>query len=71
MKAPLGVLWFDDTLGHFKRSPQPKFIDGVMITSDKDWLDASTRKGQVDYRLLPPVFSDVYTGRVLDGGRGA
>lgn len=65
VKAPLGVLWFDDTLGHFKRSPQPKFIDGVMITSDKDWLDASTRKGPVDYRLLPPVFSDVYSGRVF------
>ncbi len=65
VKAPLGVLWFDDTLGHFKRSPQPKFIDGVMISSDKDWLDASTRKGRVDYRLLPAVFSDVYTGRVF------
>lgn len=65
VKAPLGVLWFDDTLGHFKRSPQPRFIDGVMISSDKDWLDASTRKGPVDYRLLPPVFSDVYTGRVF------
>lgn len=66
VKAPLGVLWFGDTLGHFKRSPQPKFIDGVMISSDKDWLDASTRKGPVDYRLLPAVFSDVYTGRVLE-----
>ncbi len=66
VKAPFGVLWFDDTLGHFKRSPQPKFIDGVMISSPKDWTDASTRKGAVDYRLLPTVFSDTYTGRVLD-----
>jgi outer membrane protein assembly factor BamB len=65
VKAPLGVLWFDDTLGHFKRSPQPKFVDGVMVSTTKDWLDASTRKGKVDYRLLPPTFSDVYTGRVL------
>jgi hypothetical protein len=65
VKAPLGVLWFDDTLGHFKRSPQPKFIDGVMMSTTKDWLDASTRKGKVDYRLLPPSFSDVYTGRIL------
>lgn len=71
VKVPLGVLWFDDTLGNFKRSPQPKFIDGVMITSNKDWLDASTRKGPVDYRLLPPVFSDVYTGRVLGADEAA
>jgi outer membrane protein assembly factor BamB len=66
VKAPVGVLWFGDALSHFKRSPQPRFINGVMITSDKDWLDASTRKGKLDYRLLPPIFSDVYTGRVLD-----
>ncbi len=66
VKAPFGVLWFDDTLGHFKRSPQPKFVDGVMVSTDKTWLDASTRKGKLDYRLQPSVFSDVYTGRVLD-----
>lgn len=66
VKAPFGVLWFDDTLGHFKRSPQPKFVDGVMVSTDKTWLDASTRKGKVDYRLQPSVFSDVYTGRMLD-----
>ena len=66
VKAPVGVLWFDDSLGNFKRAPQPQFIDGVMISQNKDWLDASTRKGPVDYRLLPAVFSDVYTGRVLD-----
>jgi hypothetical protein len=68
VKAPLGVLWFDDSLSHFKRSPQPRFIDGVMISNTKDWLDASTRKGGVDYRLLPAVFSDAYTGRRLEPG---
>ncbi len=66
VKAPFGVLWFDDTLGHFKRSPQPKFIDGVMVSVDKDWLDITNRKGKQDYKLQPAVFSDVYTGRVLD-----
>ena len=66
VKSPVGILWFDDSLGNFKRAPQPQFIDGIMVTQNKDWLDASTRKGPVDYRLLAPVFSDVYTGRVLD-----
>jgi len=37
VRAPLGVLWFDDGLGHFKRSPQPKFIDGLMISYPKNW----------------------------------
>jgi hypothetical protein len=66
VKAPLGVLWFDDALSNFKRSPQPKVVEGVMITSDKDWLDATHRKSKVDYRLQAPIFSDIYTGRVLD-----
>lgn len=65
VRAPLGVLWFDDRVGNFKRAPQPKFIDGTMISTDKDWLDASTRTGKVDYRLLKPRFTDVYTGREL------
>jgi len=65
VKAPLGVLWFDDTLGHFKRSPQPKIVDGIMVSTSKDWLDSSTRERTIDYRLLPPSFSDVYTGRIL------
>lgn len=64
-RAPMGLLWFGDSIVHFKRSPQPKFIDGVMISNPKDWTDAATRRGQVDYRLLDTVFSDVYTGRVL------
>ena len=61
VKAPLGVLWFDDALGHFKRSPQPKFIDGIMVSQPKDWNSGLKRP----YPLLPTVFSDVYTGRVL------
>jgi len=65
VKAPLGVLWFDDTLAHFKRSPQPKFIDGVMISTTKGWLDKSLFAPKVDYLLSPPTFSDVYTGRIL------
>jgi hypothetical protein len=65
VRAPLGLLWYGDSIKHFKRSPQPKFIDGVMISNPKDWTDASTRKGPVDYRLLETVFTDVYTGRVL------
>ncbi len=65
VRGPLGVLWFDDSLSHFKRSPQPKFIDGVMISTPKDWTDETTRGGKIDYRLLAPVFSDVYTGRIL------
>lgn len=65
VKAPLGLLWFGDSITHFKRSPQPKFINGVMISNPKDWTDASTRSGPVDYRLLETVFSDVYTGRIL------
>ena len=63
MKAPVGLLWYDDAVAHFKRSPQPQFIDGVMISTSKDWTDASTRQGKVDYRLLDPMFTDVYTGR--------
>ena len=36
-----------------------------MISTPKDWTDETTRTGKVDYRLLAPVFSDVYTGRIL------
>lgn len=64
VRAPLGVLWFDDSVGHFKRAPQPKYIDGVMISHDKAWL------GWLDgdrppYRLVGTNYMDVYTGRVL------
>ena len=60
VKAPLGVLWFDDSVRQFKRSPQPKIIDGVMISQQKAWL--TTKR---PYSLEAPTFADVYTGRVL------
>ena len=66
VRFPLGVLWFDDTLGHFKRSPQPQFIDGVMVSYSKDWSVPMIRglKGR-DYPLHRAILSDVYTGRIL------
>lgn len=68
VRFPLGVLWFDDTLAHFKRSPQPHFFDGTMVSRPKNWRNATRVKGDwsVDYPLLPPVLSDIYTGRVLE-----
>jgi len=67
VRFPLGVLWFDDTLAHFKRSPQPLFRSGVMISRPKDWSQVRVRGDySVDYPLLPPVLSDIYTGRVFD-----
>ncbi|MCA9248490.1 MAG: PQQ-binding-like beta-propeller repeat protein [Planctomycetales bacterium] len=65
VRAPLGVLWFDDTLGHFKRSPQPLFVDGVMISHPKDWRSRHSAGARPPYDLLPTVLSDVYTGRVF------
>lgn len=67
VKAPLGVLWFDDALGHFKRSPQPEFRDGIMISRPKNWSYPKKTEAphNVDYPLLAPVLSDVYTGRIL------
>ena len=72
VRFPLGVLWFDDTLGHFKRSPQPRFIDGVMVSHSKDWRVPMIKglKGR-DYPLNEPVLSDVYTGRILDPDEAA
>ena len=66
VRFPLGVLWFDDTLSHFKRSPQPEFKDGVMVSRPKDW-QAERVKGDwsIDYPLRGPVLSDMYTGRIL------
>ena len=67
VRFPLGVLWFDDTLAHFKRSPQPRFDQGEMISRPKDWRAARVKGNyKIDYPLLPPVLSDIYTGRVLD-----
>ena len=66
VRFPLGVLWFDDTLSHFKRSPQPEFKDGIMVSRPKDW-QAERVKGDwsIDYPLRRPVLSDMYTGRIL------
>ena len=62
--APLGVLWYDDVVGNFKRAPQPNFVDGVMISHNKNWV--RTRKTDPrPYSLKPAIYSDVYTGRVF------
>ncbi len=61
VRAPLGVLWFDDAIGHFKRSPQPLFVDGVMISQGKDWSNPDQRP----YSLLPASYTDVYTGQAI------
>ncbi len=67
VRFPLAVLWFDDTLSHFKRSPQPVFIDGVMISRPKDWHTPRIKGDwSIDYPLMRPVFSDIYTGRIFD-----
>lgn len=67
VRFPLGVLWFDDTLGHFKRSPQPSFDRGTMISRPKNWhVPRHRENNKLDYPLLPPILSDIYTGRVLD-----
>ena len=67
VRFPLGVLWFDDTLAHFKRSPQPVFDRGTMISRPKKWdVPRHKESNKIDYPLLPPVLSDIYTGRVLE-----
>ncbi|MHC4993772.1 MAG: outer membrane protein assembly factor BamB family protein [Planctomycetota bacterium] len=66
VRFPLGVLWYDDALSHFKRSPQPVFDRGTMVSRPKDWrLERYKESNKIDYPLLPPVLSDIYTGRVL------
>jgi outer membrane protein assembly factor BamB len=67
VRFPLGVLWFDDTLAHFKRSPQPLFKNGVMVSRPKDWHALRWKGGgSTDYPLMRPVLSDIYTGRIFD-----
>ncbi|MEM7387716.1 MAG: malectin domain-containing carbohydrate-binding protein, partial [Verrucomicrobiota bacterium] len=66
VRFPLGVLWFDDTLAHFKRSPQPVFDRDTMISRPKNWdVPRFEKSNKIDYPLLPFVLSDIYTGRVL------
>ncbi len=74
VRAPLGILWFDDSLARFKRAPQPMIVGGVMISQDKDWQGKVDKMGPVNhfhrdgtgrFRLLKETFMDVYTGRVM------
>jgi len=74
VRAPLGILWFDDAIGHFKRAPQPFIQSGLMISQDKAWLNAPEKMGPVNkahvdgtgrFRLADAQFMDVYTGRVV------
>ena len=74
VRAPLGILWFDDSVAHFKRAPQPTIVGGVMVSQDKDWQGKVDKMGPVNhlhrngtgrFRLLNASFMDVYTGRVL------
>lgn len=60
VRSPFGVLWFGDAVRHFKRSPQPLFVEGTMISRPTNW-----RTADGPYHLQAPVFSDVYSGRVL------
>ena len=80
VRAPLGILWFDDTLAHFKRAPQPSIVGGVMISQDKDWRGETEQMGSVNhlhrngtgrFRLLKQNFMDVYTGRVMSRDEAA
>ena len=74
VRAPLGILWFDDAIGHFKRSPQPYIQSGLMISQDKAWLKEPDKMGPVNkahvdgtgrFRLAEMQFMDIYTGRVI------
>ena len=82
VRSPFGVLWFDDNLGLFKRSPQPRIVGSTMVSVIKDWslprADERAENGEKvvwrdpsakysDYPLLPPVLSDIYNGRILGG----
>jgi hypothetical protein len=64
VRAPLGVLWYDDDVGFFKRAPQPLFVDGVMRSYDKQWL-GYPQGDRPPYRLSGAVYMDAYTGRAL------
>ena len=74
VRAPLGILWFDDAIAHFKRSPQPSIQSGLMICQGKAWLKKPDKMGPVNkihtdgtgrFRLGDVQFTDIYTGRVL------
>ena len=74
VRAPLGILWFDDSVANFKRAPQPSIVGGIMISQDKDWKGKVEQMGPVNqahqdgtgrFRLLSETFTDVYTGRAM------
>ncbi len=62
VRAPLGVLWFGDEVSQFKRAPQPFIVDGVMVSYNKDWRGYPSGV-RPPYQLVPPIYSDIYTGR--------
>jgi outer membrane protein assembly factor BamB len=64
VRAPLGVLWYNDFVGFFKRSPPPMFVDGVMRAYDKLWLGYPDGD-RPPYKLGEAAYVDAYTGRVL------
>jgi len=71
--SPAGVLWYDDTLMHFKRAPQPLIMNGVMVSRDKVWRGDTMGAGAGEkhhpdtacFYLGDAAFMDVYTGRLL------
>jgi len=63
VRAPLGILWYDDSLNSFKRSPQPRIVNGVMVSRPSAW-ENKTPQDQ-PYGLKAPAYTDVYTGRVM------
>jgi hypothetical protein len=64
VRAPLGVLWYADDAGFFKRSPPPVFADGLMRAYDQLWMGYPDGD-RPPYKLAAPTYQDVYTGRVL------
>jgi hypothetical protein len=64
VRAPLGVLWFGDSVARFKRAPPPMFVGGIMISHDKIWRNWITGK-RPPYALTEPAYMDVYTGRLM------
>ena len=74
VRAPLGLLWFGDSVARFKRAPQPSVMGGVMISQDKDWQGEVEKMGSVNdlhrdgtgrFKLLGASYVDVYTGQEL------
>jgi len=65
VRAPLSILWYDDEVGFFKRSPPPMFVDGVMRAFDELWTGYPQGE-RPPYKLGASTFMDVFTGRRLD-----